>query len=398
MAAPRGFMHDAEPVWWPDAEEGSAGASGSAQCPSNQSIVGPAPVPHANSLPPDCFRQDGVRQLPVCEGDRNPIAESVGPDSHSRSQRPPSMSETLLMVANVLERRPFSSNAERISAINLARSAQMLLQEIENALVREVHQSSMPSQVESEAPHPYNVAWEQPPAAQQGQLADWSSSAQGGVWVDGPEVPWADDGMEAWSDSPWDHRGPHTWHGSTWSDGQGAPHVDNGPAASYGENVPEPRSRQEPQRRHNGASAGQRRQEPQRRRTLATYFTELRGQDPRRIFVVRGVSRLGFGSHDIVRERFSPYGKVCRVLVAPSISVGAGQPRVRPGNLALVVMKDIASVERALAEGSQLTIGPCNVILQRFQHPSSTHQEASNGDQEGEQDRFDSLSWATTSL
>lgn len=397
MATPQGYMPDAEPVWWPDAEEGSAGASGSAQFSSNRSNVASAPVPQADSLPPDCFMQDGVRQLPVCEGDRNPIAEPIGPDSHSRSQCPPSMVETLLMVANVLERRPFSSNAERISAISLARSAQNLLRGVENVLVREVYQSSISSQVESEVPHPYDVPWEQPPPARQGQVGEWSSLAQGGVWVDGPEVPWADDGMEAWSDSPWDHKGPSNWHSSTWSDVPGTP-LDNGPAASYAENATEQRSRQEPQRRHYAGNAGQRRQEPQRPRTLATYFTELRGQDPRRIFVVRGVSRLGFGSHDIVRERFSPYGKVCRVLVAPSVSVGAGQPRVRPGNLALVVMKDIASVERALAEGLQLTIGPCNVILQRFQHPSSTHQEASNGDQEGEQDRCDSLSWATTSL
>lgn len=92
--------------------------------------------------------------------------------------------------------------------------------------------------------------------------------------------------------------------------------------------------------------------------SLATQLRDLALMDNACILMVRKINRLGLNSGPLLEDHFSKFGKVDRVMVAPTVSkakVGFGQakPRVRPPPLGFVVMSKAEEATAALAHGSE---------------------------------------------
>jgi hypothetical protein len=88
--------------------------------------------------------------------------------------------------------------------------------------------------------------------------------------------------------------------------------------------------------------------------TLRSHLKEVSNLDPACIFVARKIHTLGFHSHKRLREHYSQFGLVVKVLVAhrklkaiPDANGVLGLPRKRPGSLGLIVMKHASSSKRS---------------------------------------------------
>jgi hypothetical protein len=120
---------------------------------------------------------------------------------------------------------------------------------------------------------------------------------------------------------------------------------------------------------------------PAKAETLQRHLWELQSENPDHVFIVRGISRMGFRSTDMLEAHYSTYGKVCRVMVVNSkvpakvkhtTVVGQHQAsRIRPGSLGFVVMGSTDNVARIMAEGSEQTVAGFQIRVQNFV-PTST--------------------------
>jgi len=109
--------------------------------------------------------------------------------------------------------------------------------------------------------------------------------------------------------------------------------------------------------------------------TLSSHLMEVSAEDPSCVFVARQIHKLGFQSRERLRQHFSQYGKVVRVLVADkrvkTFSGPNGQRKTRPGGLGLIVMRSPSSVRRVLgAGGNQLVCGHW-VAIQPYDGPKT---------------------------
>lgn len=111
--------------------------------------------------------------------------------------------------------------------------------------------------------------------------------------------------------------------------------------------------------------------------TLRAYLQEVATEDPGCVFVARRIHLLGFHSPKRLREHFSQYGQVVKVLVAhrklnpAPDAVGHMVLKKRPGSLGLVVMMHKSSVQNILALGADQTVGGHQVSIEAFV-PSKT--------------------------
>jgi hypothetical protein len=108
------------------------------------------------------------------------------------------------------------------------------------------------------------------------------------------------------------------------------------------------------------------------RETLRTYLQELRGEDPRCVFITRRINKLGFRSKSLLERHYMQYGEVAQVLVAHSkvkpFPNSGTLPRTRPGNFGLVVMKSADAVRNILAEGSEQVVAGVEIQVHMFEH------------------------------
>lgn len=103
--------------------------------------------------------------------------------------------------------------------------------------------------------------------------------------------------------------------------------------------------------------------------TLRAFLQRLRGTDPRLVFVVRRINQLGFRSRTILERHFSRYGEVVEVMVAHSkVKSGreAKQPRTRPGNFGLIVMRDLEAVRAIFAVGPEQMVSDVLIQMHAF--------------------------------
>lgn len=110
------------------------------------------------------------------------------------------------------------------------------------------------------------------------------------------------------------------------------------------------------------------------RETLRSILEKLRNEDPKRIFVVRHINKLGFRSRKALERHFQRYGEVEQVLVAHSKAnkapmIADSFARQRPGNLGLVVMRRVKGVHRILALGSEQLVCGVPVTVHPFVPP-----------------------------
>mmetsp|Transcript_123279 Transcript_123279/g.310297 ORF Transcript_123279/g.310297 Transcript_123279/m.310297 type:complete len:811 (+) Transcript_123279:41-2473(+) len=107
------------------------------------------------------------------------------------------------------------------------------------------------------------------------------------------------------------------------------------------------------------------------KKTLGMHLTELQREDPKRVFIVRRISSMGFQSQETLASHYSQYGKVIRVLVAhskvkPLRNAGA-QPRIRPGSLGFIVMDSAKAVKCILAVGKEQIVGGSRICVEPFE-------------------------------
>lgn len=106
--------------------------------------------------------------------------------------------------------------------------------------------------------------------------------------------------------------------------------------------------------------------------TMHTHLRELQHEDQGCVFVVRGITKLGFNSQTLLTAHFSKYGEVVRVLVTHSkvkpFRSGPARTtaRVRPGSLGFVVMDNPTSVVTILEQGTHQTVGGYAIRVERF--------------------------------
>jgi len=88
--------------------------------------------------------------------------------------------------------------------------------------------------------------------------------------------------------------------------------------------------------------------------TLRTHLQHLQTKDPKRIFIVRKINRLGFASPNILKTHFQQYGPVESVLVAHShvrCNSRSAIARLRPSGLGFVLMEVAEHAKQILAQG-----------------------------------------------
>lgn len=88
-----------------------------------------------------------------------------------------------------------------------------------------------------------------------------------------------------------------------------------------------------------------------------------------RIFIVRKIGRLGFRSANILREHFEAQGLVDEVVVPDSHVPTRCRRfirRIRPSNLAFVVMREADGVEKALMSGCEQVVLGHKVRIERY--------------------------------
>mmetsp|Transcript_3335 Transcript_3335/g.7794 ORF Transcript_3335/g.7794 Transcript_3335/m.7794 type:complete len:725 (+) Transcript_3335:90-2264(+) len=120
------------------------------------------------------------------------------------------------------------------------------------------------------------------------------------------------------------------------------------------------------------------------KQTLRGYLEELRSEDPRCIFIVRRINKLGFRSKSMLESHYARYGKVLQVCVAHSkvkpLPNSGQTARTRPGNFGLVVMQDPASVQKVLDKGPIHAVDGVEISVQKYQ--PNRLEEVSLGEEE----------------
>jgi len=104
--------------------------------------------------------------------------------------------------------------------------------------------------------------------------------------------------------------------------------------------------------------------------SLRSHFSELDRVPCERIFLVRKIQRLGLGSAEAVRSHFSIFGEVEDVLVAHSPVLSGCKTyvrRLRPSNLAIVIMKTAAMAERVYAQGKDQVVHGNAVLVEPYE-------------------------------
>mmetsp|Transcript_72002 Transcript_72002/g.186995 ORF Transcript_72002/g.186995 Transcript_72002/m.186995 type:complete len:421 (-) Transcript_72002:269-1531(-) len=115
---------------------------------------------------------------------------------------------------------------------------------------------------------------------------------------------------------------------------------------------------------------GAKKQEAQPPVTLSSSLMMLSGEDADCIFIVRRINKLGFKASRTLRQHFSAYGPVARVLVAHSTvrQHGTGETlRRRPSSLGFVQMHSAEAVRRVLAAGAEQEVKGAAICVQTFE-------------------------------
>jgi hypothetical protein len=88
------------------------------------------------------------------------------------------------------------------------------------------------------------------------------------------------------------------------------------------------------------------------------------------IFIVRKISKLGFGAYDSIRSYFSVYGTVKRVLLLPSR--GKADSRTRPASMGFVVMSNPYECVSVLSSSSH-RVANVDIHVEKFVRNTKVH-------------------------
>jgi len=127
-----------------------------------------------------------------------------------------------------------------------------------------------------------------------------------------------------------------------------------------------------------------RRRAPQ---TLSTSLRVLEDEDPYCLLIVRRISKLGFKATRSLKQHFSAYGPVVRVLLAHSTARQycdqQFQVKRRPSNLGFVQMATAEAANMVLAQGASQAVEGIIVNVQRFErHGEEEDDDGDVGEEE----------------
>lgn len=111
--------------------------------------------------------------------------------------------------------------------------------------------------------------------------------------------------------------------------------------------------------------------------TMKAQLEALRQEDPAKVFIARGINKLGFSSAEILKAYFKRFGEVKSIHVShsrvKSCHAVSGEPRstglhwrLRAGPLGFIVMNDAEVTARILAEGPEQDVNGVTVRVQAF--------------------------------
>lgn len=128
--------------------------------------------------------------------------------------------------------------------------------------------------------------------------------------------------------------------------------------------------------------------------TLSDNLQILSNEDPRRLFIVRRINKLGFKASRKLKQHFMAYGTVIRVHVAHSTVKEhgelEGQFRQRPSSLGFVHMASEESVLKILALGEDQEVEGALIRVQRFVRQTGERgKEVSEDAEKEEYDEWD---------
>jgi len=152
-------------------------------------------------------------------------------------------------------------------------------------------------------------------------------------------------------------------------------------AAHQGPQTPAPAQRAP--KREGGGTGGRQVQ------TLSTSLQLLSKEDPECLFIVRRINKLGFKAARKLKQHFSAYGGVVRVLVAHSTvrqqvdkQSYALSSRQRPSSLGFVQMTSAEAVQKVLETGAEQEVDGSLIRVQKFERQHS--EEAAAAEEEAE--------------
>jgi len=139
-----------------------------------------------------------------------------------------------------------------------------------------------------------------------------------------------------------------------------------------------------PARKTSNADGAEKQQAAKPSQTLSSSLQMLSGEDPDCLFIVRRINKLGFKASRILKQHFSSYGSVVRVLVAHSTVRQQGDEsgqgvRRRPSSLGFVQMQSAEAVRRVLAAGGEQQVKGASIRVQKFEQKlvgEDEHEEA----------------------
>jgi hypothetical protein len=103
---------------------------------------------------------------------------------------------------------------------------------------------------------------------------------------------------------------------------------------------------------------------------LARGLSELEEHDAQCVLYVRGIFALGFESEEILRQHYQKYGEVEKIFFSNVHKLPEGakssQIRVRPSNIALILMGSCEQAAKALAAGSLQEVAGVQISVRRF--------------------------------
>jgi len=130
--------------------------------------------------------------------------------------------------------------------------------------------------------------------------------------------------------------------------------------------------------------------------TLSTSLQLLSTEDPDCLFIVRRINKLGFKAARKLKQHYSAFGAVVRVLVAHSTVrgdprvAGPARARRRPSSLGFVQMTSPEAVAKVLEQGAEQEVDGSFIRVQRFERQHSeeamAEEEASDEKAGGVQD------------
>jgi hypothetical protein len=132
--------------------------------------------------------------------------------------------------------------------------------------------------------------------------------------------------------------------------------------------------------------------------TLSTSLQLLSSEDPDCLFIVRRINKLGFKAARKLKQHFSTYGSVVRVLVAHSTVRQHGDPqshaRRRPSSLGFVHMVSADAVRQVLAGGLEQEVDGSLIRVQRFERQHASMEGFEEGEDDDHERDQASTTWA----